>query len=314
MVPTEVSTGWLAAVCTLRATRAELLDRGAVVEHDEELVAAVPGHLVLATHRPLEPIGHRRDHGIADEMAVPVVDGLEVVDVAEQHPDGAGGLRRHPQPLGQAGLERLLVGQAGLQVVAGAVGQVGLQPAGGRAVGELVHEQRGVAEVVAHDADRVVDPDLAGEAGQPVLAALDRDVAPQQALAPLVDLLALLLGDVLPEPVPDERLGRGPEQLAQGRVDLHDPVLGVGDRHALGRAEHGHPELLLAARQLALGPQLLGHVAHGDRGAAPGPGVGDGAGRDRHVAVGPRTSSGTARCAWWAPGPARSRPGRRRTR
>ncbi len=79
-----------------------------------------------------------------------------------------------------------------------------------------------------------------------------------------------------------------PEELAQSGVHLHDPVLGVGDRHALGGAEHGHPELLLAARQLALGPQLLGHVAHRDGGATPGPGVSDGPGRDRHVAIGPR--------------------------
>ena len=57
--------------------------------------------------------GHGLEHEVADGVAVDVVDGLEVIQVADDDADGQGDVARLRVELGHAGLERLAVEEAG---------------------------------------------------------------------------------------------------------------------------------------------------------------------------------------------------------
>ena len=207
----------------------------------------------------------------------------------QRTPMRSAGAGARPEPRLEAGQQAGSVGQAGLDVVGGPERQVGLHPKRLGAVGELVDEQLRVADLVAQDPDRVVDPDLAEGAQEAMLETDGLQLAEVQLGAQVLDLLALLLRDELAEPVADEAFRAGAEQLAEGGVDLDDPVVGIGDGHALGRAVHGHPELLLAARQLPLRAQLLGDIAQAEGHAGDQPALDrQGPRRDRHEPVGAR--------------------------
>ena len=54
------------------------------VGDDDELVAAEPTGRVALAHDGVEPLGKLGQHLVADQVAALVVDGLEVVEVAEQ--------------------------------------------------------------------------------------------------------------------------------------------------------------------------------------------------------------------------------------
>ena len=126
---------------------------------------------VAARRRQARPQLHQ--HLVAHGVAVGVVDGLEVVEVDEQHRGlvavGPRPLDGHPEVLLQEGPVR----QAGQVVVGGLVGQLplphlhaGLDLLGGGDVEDLRHEVRDLPVVVAHGRDPQVDPDLpAGRGG-----------------------------------------------------------------------------------------------------------------------------------------------------
>ena len=81
-------------------------------EQGQELVADRPGHQHGVPRHALEPFGHRDEHGVPGHLAQAGVDGLEPLEVEEEHGDGAGGGVRTRQHLGQALLEPVTAGQA----------------------------------------------------------------------------------------------------------------------------------------------------------------------------------------------------------
>ena len=204
-------------------------------------------------------------------------------------PMGSLGAGVRPSRASQPAEQAEPVVQARLHVVGGPERQVGLHPPGLGPVGELVDEQLRVAGLVAQDADRVVDPHLAKGADEAMLEADCLQLAEVQLVAQALDLVALVFGDELAEPVADQAIRCGAEQLAERGVGLDDAVVGVRDCHALRCPVHGHPELLLAAREFPLGAQLLGDVTEAEGQPGDQPSLdGQGPCCDRHESVGAR--------------------------
>ncbi len=84
---------------------------------DGELVTAQPRHGVGVAHHVGQPLGHLHQHAVAGAVAEPVIDGLELVQIQQQHagwPFAAfGSDDRLADPVGQQGP----VGQPGQRVV-----------------------------------------------------------------------------------------------------------------------------------------------------------------------------------------------------
>ena len=148
------------------------------VEQDRELVAAEARDGVGRAHALAQALGDRDEQLVADRVAERVVDGLEVVDVDEQHGDGRIGLRER---LVDAVDEQRAVGQPGQRVVVGLVLELALELAQlpdrlleavvlerDRGVGgeRLEQPQVGVGEV-AHDAGPVGEQHRADHARLP---------------------------------------------------------------------------------------------------------------------------------------------------
>ena len=122
------------------------LDRVADVralEQDPELVAAEPRDRVGGAHAGHEPLGHELQQLVAGRVPEPVVDGLEVVEVDEQHGHLGGAARTAAERVLGAVVEQRAVGEPGELVVEGAVAQL------------LLEALAGV--VVAHGQDEPVD-------------------------------------------------------------------------------------------------------------------------------------------------------------
>ncbi len=104
-----------------------LIQRHGLLQHDGELVPAVPHREVLGTNVQADDATDLPQHVVAHPVAVHVVDLLEVVEVDEQQ--RGGGLAAHRT--GQPRLEGAPVLQSGQHIGRGVRGQapvVGLQP------------------------------------------------------------------------------------------------------------------------------------------------------------------------------------------
>ena len=98
-----------------------------VLEQDGELVAAQPGRGVAGADAVAQPRGQLHQQLVARGVAEAVVQGLEVVQVQEQH---RGGVVRSPpavQGVLDAVAEEGAVGQIGQRVVEGLVGELVLE-------------------------------------------------------------------------------------------------------------------------------------------------------------------------------------------
>ena len=97
-----------------------------VLQHDDELIAAQPGHGVVPTHAVPEDGRHLLEQAIALGMAHGVVDRLEVVEIDEQQGALAAvtraRLERELEPLHQ----QAAVGQTGQRVEVGEPSDLGL--------------------------------------------------------------------------------------------------------------------------------------------------------------------------------------------
>ena len=105
------------------ADRADLV--AAVVDQHRELVAAEPGRHRVGREDLAEPLGHADEQLVADRVAEAVVDGLEVVEVDEQHA-GRPPVPRIDRLVDQLG-EHRAVGEAGERVVERLVAEVVLE-------------------------------------------------------------------------------------------------------------------------------------------------------------------------------------------
>ncbi len=72
-----------------------------VVQYDDELVTAGPGHHVLRAALLGEQLPDAAQYLVTAGMSVAVVDDLQVVDVDRQHCDRSAGVERHAHPLVQ---------------------------------------------------------------------------------------------------------------------------------------------------------------------------------------------------------------------
>ena len=122
------------------------------VEQDQELVAAEPGDDLGRAVGRFEATRHGHEDLVAHLVAEPVVDGLEAVEVEDEHGDRARSALPLGQRVGEAVREQRPVGQARQRVVEIGVGQ-GLL---GRLVLVLVVEEAADAQVGtrAHDVGR----------------------------------------------------------------------------------------------------------------------------------------------------------------
>ena len=161
-------TGELEALLERRQHALRGLERLCLVralEQDPELVPAQPRDRVRRAHAAQEPLGHQLQHLVARGVPEPVVDGLEVVEVDEQH--------RHVRI---AAAERVLgpvveeraVRQPGQLVVEGAVAELLLEALAGVVV---AHGQHQAADT------RVVDQ-VGGHHGHVPVRALGVDHPP----------------------------------------------------------------------------------------------------------------------------------------
>ena len=89
-------------------------------EEDRELVAAETRRRVALPELPFEPIGDLDEQAVSEDVAVAVVDELEVVDVHEEHGDLASRSSTGQRVL-HALLEQDAVRQSGESVVEGLV-------------------------------------------------------------------------------------------------------------------------------------------------------------------------------------------------
>ena len=92
---------------------------GEVGQDDDELVAAQARHGVARRAAPAQPVGHLAQQHVAGLVAEAVVDGLEAVEVDEQHGQRLAAALVAGQRLAQAVLHQAAVGQAGEGVVVG---------------------------------------------------------------------------------------------------------------------------------------------------------------------------------------------------
>jgi hypothetical protein len=214
-----------------------------VLEQDGELVATQPGSGVALAQHGADALGRLAQQRVAGRVPERVVDGLEVVEVEEQHAVAAGAPgARHgvAEPVAEEGP----VGQAGEGVVEGLMGQLLLELV---AVGDVVAGDDEPGQVLVDDLgdDGVEQPDAAVLGHQPQLAA-DRAPAAGQA-DELARGVAVLLGDDV-EPVEAEQLGRG---LAEQRLDcgrhVHDGQVVVEDADHVGGVLQHQPQPALAA-------------------------------------------------------------------
>ena len=88
-----------------------------LLEQDAELVAAEAGHGVAGADAAAEAGGHRRQEPVAGGVAEAVVDGLEVVEVDEQHGAEVAGAAAAVEGVLHPVAEQAAVGQPGERVV-----------------------------------------------------------------------------------------------------------------------------------------------------------------------------------------------------
>ena len=127
-------------------------------EEDEELVPAQPGDDLGGAVGRLQAARHRHQDLVAHLVPEPVVDGLEAVEVEDEHGDRSRRALPLGQGVGEAVGEQRAVGKAGERVVQVGVGQRLL----GGPVLVLVVEEPADAEIGAgaDDVGRAQDLDL----------------------------------------------------------------------------------------------------------------------------------------------------------
>ena len=132
-----------------------LVGVGQVLADDHELVAAGAADGVGRAHGPADALGHLDEQAVAAVVAVAVVHGLERVEVAEQHGDGAARALGAGQGEGEPVEQRGPVADAGERIVGGLVGEAALvdraldghgdqrqRPSRGRRAGRWVRRAR----------------------------------------------------------------------------------------------------------------------------------------------------------------------------
>ena len=231
-----------------------------ILQHGDEFVAAETRQRVALTQRLLHARGDGDQQLVAGLVPVPVIDGLEAVEVEVgdgQRIAAAQGLRHR---LAHAVGEQDAIGQRRQCVVVGDVFELALVFLERRDVGEERHVLRDLAAAVTHRADRLHDRvHLAALPPVPdftVPVALVGQVVPQAG----VERLLLATGAEDARRLPDDLFARVAGNTREGVVDLDDRAIGGGDHDPFARmGEHagGELQLLLGFLQFGDGARLL---------------------------------------------------------
>ena len=108
--------GWLRTACSTRAATFSASSHGRLRQHDRELVAAEARAGVADAHLRVDAVRHLAQHRVAGQVAVLVVDALEVIDVDHQAGEGLVGALGARQLLAQARVQVAAVVEAGEEV------------------------------------------------------------------------------------------------------------------------------------------------------------------------------------------------------
>ncbi len=237
-----------------------------LLAHDDELVAAEPGHQFARPDGGPEPVGDLDEQLVTGGVAQRVIDDLEVVEVEEQAGEAAGA---GAEPLGDVLRQQRAVGQAGQGVVIGLVSELGL-------------ERETVGDVLDRPHEAGADP-RGEQVGEPDDRRPDGAVLPHQANLGL-DLVAVEGGgDLLDDAVQVVLVdgvdpARAEELLGPQTHEAAERVVDVRQAHALLREQGRDGGSLGEGREAPLvrvrgGPQRLvvlvgrGDDAHGPRAA-----------------------------------------------
>ncbi len=235
------------------------------VAHDEggELVAAEAGGGVPGPDGLLEAAGGLDEQLVTGLVADGVVDGLEAVEVDEEH-GGAGVARAAAgEGLADPGGEQGPVGQVGERVVLGVVLQLGLEP---DPFGDVpaVEEQ---AALVAVDGGLDVEP-VAGAGAEAALDAGGGLLVGRRGeeAAHLVDDPAEVVGvDDRGQLGADEVLRVAPVDPGGGGADVAEGAAGGGDHDDVaGALDQGAEVVLLLGQFLGEGDVVQQHDALAD--------------------------------------------------
>ncbi len=233
---------------------------GAVADDQgRELVSAEPGRGVAVPDRGLEAVGGLDEQFVTGLVADGVVDGLEAVEVDEEHGRAAVGGTAAGQGLLDALGEQRAVGQVGERVVLGVVLQLRLEA---HAFGHVpaVEDQAAVVAV-----DRRLDIEPASPALGSAGAGGARTAGPEAALDPGGGLLDGAGGEEAAHLVHhtaevlrvDQRGQFGSDQLlgvlavdtGGGRGDVAEDAVRGGDHDDVAGALHQGAEMVLLLRQ-----------------------------------------------------------------
>ncbi len=221
---------------------------GAVADDERgELVAAEAGRGVPGADGVLEPAGGLDQQLVAGLVADGVVDGLEAVEVDEEH----GGARVGDSPAGEGLLDALgeqgAVGQVGERVVLGGVLQLGLEP---DPFGDVtaVEDQ---AAVVAVDGGLDVEPFAAAgaEAALDARGGLLGGRRGEEAAHLVDDAAEVLRVDERGQFGADELLGVPAVDPGGGGADVAQYPGGRGDHDDVAGALHQGAEVVLLLGQ-----------------------------------------------------------------
>ena len=227
-----------------------------VLEQDRELVAAEPGGGVGRADACRDALSHLEQDPVADGVTEAVVDGLEVVEIDEQHGHAHAVAQRPRDRVADALVEQRPIGEVGDGIVEGLVG-------------ELLLERLALGDVAAveHDpADRAVGQQISVEDLEVAQASvLVREQAVDHlgaagragAVGEAAQQPALLVGmEQLLERPSRDLLDRVAEHALDRRALVEDRVVGVEHRDQVARVLDERREPSLAGAPVNLGREL----------------------------------------------------------
>ena len=142
-----------------------MLGRERLRENDRELITAEASGRVAGSDRLLDPLADLPEHLVAEVVAPPVVDRLEVVEVDVEQTGRLALLVPELDRVAEALVEEGPVGEAGQRVVEGLLPQLQFGLALARDVEEVALEVERLAVVVEDDDPFVAKPDDSAAAG-----------------------------------------------------------------------------------------------------------------------------------------------------
>src|SRR5436190_2802521 len=151
-----------------------MLGRERLRENDRELIAAEASGRVAGSDRLLDPLADLLEHLVAEVVAPPVVDRLEVVEVDVEQTGRLALLVPELDRVAEALVEEGPVGEAGQRVVEGLLPQLQFGLALARDVEEVALEVERLTVVVEDDDPFVAKPDDSAAAGDQAVLDAER--------------------------------------------------------------------------------------------------------------------------------------------